>query len=267
MSGKIYCVICGKDRPNRKHETIEHWKTKLDPALLLPPIKFAPSRSAVCQLCADRLRNPYLIYDPKLKSDLRAIRTTSRKIRITKGKRAMRINGLLALDPIEKGLAFPYPGLLVDEAQLSHVEKELNVRFTREYAKGGPNRGIGTILFGHLAPRDPYHCGHFVNCVHKTDLKPNAKWGEMYVDADFLKRYPHLEAREGERFPAIRIIEPIAPGDEILLKTYGASYWIHHEKEANADNVIKMRTLAPPIKRLFEETNDKATKQKRQKRE
>ena len=223
----FYCRCCGRER-NGRQESIAYWQPKLPDAFLFP--KQMKKSNAVCEYCCKKLRDPYLIHDRKSSEDLRVVHLSSRSIFAPSES----VQGLIALDFIPNNIAFPYCGFLVDEFTLAAVEMECGIFMDRSYAKGGPKgRGVSTILFGQLAASFPYSCAHFVNCVYKTKIKSNAAWGTLLVDADFLERYPDLDARLGEKFPAVRTTRDIDPGSEILLNSYGSSYWIHHNKSKN----------------------------------
>lgn len=256
----VFCTVCDGERPSAKSEPLQNWIHKLPAALTVSRDAF--KTAAVCKKCCEYLRNPYLIYDSSSKSDLEVLHITSRAIRI--GRK--RVKGLLALKDLPANLAFPYCGLLVDEFALNTIELESNIRISREYAKAGPkDRGVSTALLGQLTPAGPYNCAHFVNCIYKTKLKPNARWGTIKVDREFLERYPDLSARLGDMFPAFRLTSNVAPGEEILLQTYGAGYWL----SSNADkdkNSIKVRSLPPNLKRKLEQANESSSRAKRAKR-
>ncbi len=257
---RIFCLICGKTPSADNCERPEHWSSLAADLFLA---RKARDRNAVCGPCSGQLRNPYSIYDRKTKVFLRALHTTSRQIRVNRRT----IKGLLALDPIPEGVAFPYPGLLLDAITLDRIEKEGGFTFTRAYAKGGPkDRGLQTVLLGHLTRAGPLYCAHYVNCCYKTKLRHNAIWGIMRVDRDFLGRYPGIPARIGDRYPAIRTTKAIASGEEVLLKSYGASYWLHAKKEQRDDNVVEVRSVPPPLKRKLEDLQHSASRSAKRQR-
>jgi hypothetical protein len=109
----------------------------------------------------------------------------------------------------------------------------------------------------------PRNCAHLVNCVYKSQLRPNAAWGYMTVDDKFCELFPDLEAKIDERYPAIRIARDIKPGEEILLNSYGASYWIHRQKEKASKNSIRSKVLPPQLLELLESYNDRHGRSKR----
>ncbi len=87
----------------------------------------------------------------------------------------------------------------------------------------------------------------------------------MRVDEDFLKRYPELDSRLGDRYPAIRTTKEIMSGEEILLNSYGASYWIHNKKEDNA-RFYDIRCLYPSLKRKLVELDDPRSRKSKKRR-
>lgn len=251
---RIYCLICCKTPSAERCESPEHWSSLADPLFLARKER---DRNAICRLCSEQLRNPYIIYDHQSKVHLRVLHTSSRQIRVN--RRA--IKGLLALDPVPEGVAFPYPGLLVDVITLERIEKEGGFMFTRAYAKGGPKeRGVQTVLLGQLTRPGPLSCAHLVNCCYKTKLKSNAKWGVMCVDREFLARYPDIPAQIGDRYPAIRTTRSIASGEEILLKSYGASYWLHAKKEKHTAAIFEIRILSPRLKRKLDDLQQSSSR-------
>lgn len=163
-------------------------------------------------------------------------------------------------------------GWSVDSVTLKKIEEEFDIQISREYAKGGPKgRGVSTVIFGQFIRSAGYATAHLINDCHKPDEnqpkpKPNAGWGTIKVDQDFLDRYTTCDARIGENYPAVRISKDIQPGEEIFLTSYGAGYWIH-QKNGNVKKVYKSRSLVPAIKRRGEdiESSDRRGKKRARK--
>lgn len=247
---RIYCVMCGRVRSPRNRETVEFWSQDPNIAALFYPRK-ERKRNAICQKCACALRKPYLVHNPNSNTFLRLLHTTSRNIYV-KGRA---INGLIAIDPIPVGIAWPYPGVLIDAVTLERIEEEEGIKITRAYAKGGPiGRGVPSVIFGHLTPAGPLYCAHFANCCKDTGLTSNTKWSTMRVDDEFLERFPQLNAKVGEHYPALRTTKQVMPGDEILVNSYGSGYWSNQKKEQN-ERVYRLPFLYPSLKRKLEEAD------------
>jgi hypothetical protein len=227
-----------------------------DPATLqVPTAIFAPhwpkKKNAVCETCEKKVRRPHLIYDVTQDHTYRVLHITSRLLKPC-GKR---IKGLLPLDAIPAGVAIPYPGHLVDEHALALVEKETGIKLTRAYAKGGPS-GSKTVLFGHLAKKSAYHCAHYINCTYKTKLTANAQWGRVKVTDKFKAVYSELDTSGGDNYPCVRTTKPIQVGEEILVNSYGSSYWSRNAKEKDDPTVSKIPALLPHFKRKLDQVDD-----------
>ncbi len=142
---------------------------------------------------------------------------------------------------------------------------------------GVKERGQRTVLLGQLAARDPLHCAHLVNCIHglprTTAYRANCAWGWAKVDAAFGARYPALVQQTGvklgERYPGVRVKRPIAPGEELLLESYGSSYWAQYRREQAAPRGAyvpqQLRTLTPAMKRALADVRNKQGRAKRRK--
>ncbi len=195
----------------------------------------------------------------------RAVRLPSRHLRDERGRR---IGGLILLDPVPADTILPYPGVLVDEYQVKAISDELKISLSHAYAKGGvKSRGKRTVILGQACPT---LCAHFVNCVFGTKLQSNARWDEMRVNDEF----GELESlRMGEMYPGVRMTKDLEPGEELLLRTYGAGYWGRHLKEEkwNGKSTLKFdRLLTPQIQRILakhdEEDLDRAVRRRGVKR-
>ena len=243
----IFCVVCSRIRPRLNSRTKEAWQ---EHAFLFEADR--PGYDCrVCLACSRSLKSAKLIHDSREGENLRAAYLPGSIV-----VHDRRIKGLVALDPLPQGLALPYPGKLIPVDALKELENDLGIKISREFAAEGPKAdGASTVILGQFVESRPLLCAQFINCKFKTKLQSNAKWGKMIVDKEFLKLYPELTAKIGDAYPCLRTTRAIAPGEEIILDSYGAQYWQNKERE-KTQGVYGFKGLSPQMKRKLEELEE-----------
>jgi hypothetical protein len=210
----------------------------------------ASYKGAVCPEDARQLSHPYRVHLGPGLAPARAIAIPSRTLRTPDNHS---VTGLHAVDAVPKDVAFIYPGKLVDAFQQQHLRAETGRELSHEFAKGGPKHvGMETMILAQFAPpNNPYACAGRIN-AHKPgcgqkDVVPNCAWGQLRVTDEVMARHPEQEGlKRGERFPCVRTTKALAPGDEFVLKTYGAGFWPRMAREAaGVTPVTTLRFLRP----------------------
>ncbi len=144
-----------------------------------------------------------------------------------------RVFGLHAIDPIPENTALIYPGQILDEYQIVALKEKFGSEFTHEYGKGGPKgHGVQLVIFANTVSRkkNPYACGGRVNSrkAGSGQVPPfNCTWGQTTVTQEIKDLFPESADHMivGKLFTCLRFSKPVNPGEEIICKSYGRSFW------------------------------------------
>jgi len=248
----IYCVLCCRSRQCVKYAAVERF-AHYAAAFVPNPACLRVQR--LCPGCTRQLTEPYeIVVDDATVIPL--VHVTSRVLTPEHTGISQKIAGLLALAPVPAGALLPYPGQRVADVDYARFKAVFDAELSHEWARGGlKDSGVPNLLLGQFAKAAPRHCAHFVNSVDHTDISWNCTWEHVRIDETFLARYPALPiSREalGQLYPCIRVATPIPAGGELLLRTYGPTFWSRMDRErAGVVRTMRPRALNARMQRVL----------------
>ncbi len=168
------------------------------------------------------------------------------------GHRGKRINSLFAVDAIQKDAVIVYRGFHANYDELIAFEKEFGKVLDTTWAVNAPldSQGRKGMIFGQIGTTDdPFACAHLLNAkLGANDVTANARFGVLDV-AKARDIYPQIPSciPDTARWPVVRISDAIPSRGELVLRTYGATYW--HGKPSTCI----LKGLTPAEREWFEQ--------------
>lgn len=247
---RFYCVVCLETKTSRLYKS----PARLAAFQAVFVFNMACKRpNRVCGPCDEQLREPYEIV-LKDGSIVRLVRVTSRHLNsLVPGKP----RGLFPLDLVPADAFMPYPGKLVKAVDYERFKRKFEAELTHEWSKGGPKEsGTPSLLFGQYATAAPRNVAHFMNCAKGLKGHANCRWGQARVTPLFRETYPDLDKAglvDGLVYPGIRVKKDVAPGEELLISSYGSQFWPRMKREKGGDlDVIRPVALPAALRSVLD---------------
>jgi hypothetical protein len=150
---------------------------------------------------------------------------------VGEGYRGKCVNSLFAVDPVQKGAVIVYRGFYANHDELLAFEQTFHKVLDTTWAIDAPldSQGRKGVIFGQHGgtTNDPLACAHLLNAKYKSKgVTPNAHLGVLSVATARLS-YPQLPVQfpDTARWPAVRIDTDIPVRGELIVRTYGPTYW------------------------------------------